>query len=794
MWITAFSTYEKGGDKEFISDLRHVQLFTVGLYWQKVSFIIKLRGNTLKKLLSLVLSLLMILAIVRNGCFVMAEEGETTDNPSEQTEETVETPEETPEAPTETTEVPVEQPEETEVPSENQYEPKKGYINSSMVTVRLQPSTAGGYLEDENYGPHYVYRQEVLVINEAYDESDNLWYEVTFTVNDKEYDTWAFGTYVTILAEGEEPGEIIDQNPDEEREARVIESSVRIRTGPGTEYPQFRINNEVQYFTKGQTIYILAEEKDTDGDIWYKVRFELYGNEYVQYIYSTYAQIKVTMTDENYEQYLNEQNFPESYRESLRELHALYPEWNFVAHHTGLQWQEVVDMESRLGYSLISGSNLAYRSVAEGAYDVVSKRFYVYDGSNWYCANRETVAYYIDPRNFLNQYNIFMFLNLSFHESETPETIQKLLDSTFMKGTDSVSGKTFANIFYEAGQSAGVSPIYLAVLARQEQGTSGSRACTGESFTYNGRTYSGLYNFYNIGATSGEDNWKKGLIYANGSEDGSYTSYNRPWNSPYKSIVGGGMWIADGYINDGQNTMYLQKFNVTDVNTYGHQYMTNIQAAYSQSGAMYDTYQMSDSLKQPLNFSIPVYQGMPASTSLPTTYTLPTTLEEQRNMESANPTIEPEPEPIAPVYTGDFITDMSLKLNEGFLTGIQIGTTLKKMTDKIKSSNENCTVVIIGADGTELNGESVIGTGCVLEITDASGTSKYTIIIRGDINSDGKVNLQDLLLVKKNILGMNTLEGNMLKAAMINGETEVTLKTYLAIKKYILGMQDIPQE
>jgi hypothetical protein len=284
------------------------------------------------------------------------------------------------------------------------------------------------------------------------------------------------------------------------------------------------------------------------------------------------------------------------------------------------------------------------------------------------------------------------------------------------------------------------------------------------------------------------------LIYANGSEDGSYTSYNRPWNSPYKSIVGGGMWIADGYINDGQDTMYFQKFNVTDVNTYGHQYMTNVQAAYSQSGTMYDTYQMSDSLNQPLNFSIPVFKGMPYSTSLPTTYTLPTTLEEQRRMESADPTIEPEPEPIYPVYTGDFITDMALNLNEGFITGIQIGTTLKKMTESIQKSNENYSVIITGADGSELNSESLITTGCTLKVSDASGTSTYTVIIRGDINSDGKVNLQDLLLVKKNILGMNILEGNMLKAAMINGEKEVSLKTYLAIKKYILGMQDIPQE
>ncbi len=730
----------------------------------------------MKKLRNLVLSLTILLATVSGSVFVLAEENE---NP----------PTEVTEQPTETTET------EEQNTHENDYEIKKGYINSSMVTVRLQPTTSGGYLEDENYGPHYEYKQEVTIIGEAIDDNGNLWYEVTFTVNDKEYDVWAYGTYVTILEDDqtvddlpEDPGETI-------KEARVIESGVRIRTGPGTEYPQFRINNEVQYFEKGQLLEIVGEEKDTDGDLWYKVKFTLYGNEYVQYIYSSYAQIKVVLQDDSdFDQYLEDQGFPESYKESLRELHALHPEWKFVAYQTGLQWQEVIDKESRLGYNLISGSNLAYRSVAEGAYDVANKRFYVYDGSNWYCANRQTIAYYIDPRNFLNQYNIFMFLNLSFSETETAETVQKLLDFTFMKGTDSVSGMTYAEIFYEAGKQANVSPIYLAVLARQEQGNSGSRAVTGESFTYNGRTYSGLYNFYNIGATSGEDNWKKGLIYANGSESGSYTSYNRPWTSPYKSIVGGGLWIADGYISEGQDTMYFQKFNVTPNSTYGHQYMTNVQAAYSQSGSMYDTYDLSDSLDQPLIFSIPVFKGMPASTSLPTTYTLPTTVEEQRRMESADPTVEPEPEPVKPVYSGDFISDLSLKNNEGFLTGISIGTTFKKMAENINKSNSEYRVVIRGADNSELNGDSLITTGCVIEVSDGSGTSTYTIIIRGDVNGDGKVNLQDLLLVKKNILEMIKLEGNQLKAAQISGETEVTLKTYLAIKKYVLGMQDIPQD
>jgi beta-N-acetylglucosaminidase len=55
--------------------------------------------------------------------------------------------------------------------------------------------------------------------------------------------------------------------------------------------------------------------------------------------------------------------------------------------------------------------------------------------------------------------------------------------------------------------------------------------------------------------------------------------YLIPWNSPYRSIVGGAKFISQNYISRGQNTLYFQKFDVisNDDGLYKHQYMTNIQ-------------------------------------------------------------------------------------------------------------------------------------------------------------------------------------------------------------------------
>ena len=119
--------------------------------------------------------------------------------------------------------------------------------------------------------------------------------------------------------------------------------------------------------------------------------------------------------------------------------------------------------------------------------------------------------------------------------------------------------------------------------------------------------YPGIYNFYNIGATSGATPALNGLKWAS-----SGNTYLRPWTNPYRSIVGGAMYIGSNYINRGQNTGYLQKFNVTPTNTYNHQYMTNVEAANSEALKTKNAYNgMLDST--PLVFSIPIYDNMPAT-------------------------------------------------------------------------------------------------------------------------------------------------------------------------------------
>ena len=61
------------------------------------------------------------------------------------------------------------------------------------------------------------------------------------------------------------------------------------------------------------------------------------------------------------------------------------------------------------------------------------------------------------------------------------------------------------------------------------------------------------------------------------------------WNNPYKAILGGASFLGSDYIGAGQDTLYLQKWDV--VGTIGtHQYMQNLMAAYSEAKTVKSMY------------------------------------------------------------------------------------------------------------------------------------------------------------------------------------------------------------
>lgn len=370
----------------------------------------------------------------------------------------------------------------------------------------------------------------------------------------------------------------------------------------------------------------IGKDKTVGTVKWYRIYFTHNGkqaNGFIRAKYVSLARKKVVkkepvlaLSEKDFEKMLKSESFPDSYKQSLRSLHAAYPYWQFKAFHTGVTWDAALKAECELGVNLISNSKgQAWKSMEEGAYDAETGTWKVFDGSTWVAASKAAIAYYMDPRNFLNERNIFQFELLEYQSQyQTKDGINSIIRNTpFYKKNftykDFTTGKQasmkYVTAFVRAAKESGVSPYHLASRVKQEVVTSATT--TSLAVTGKNETYPGIYNFYNIGATSGKNPAVRGLKWAS-----TGTTYLRPWTDPYRSIVGGAMYIGTSYISKGQNTGYLQKFNVTSNQRYAHQYMTNVEAAYSEAIKTKQAYAESMD-KTPIIFSIPVYEKMPGS-------------------------------------------------------------------------------------------------------------------------------------------------------------------------------------
>ncbi len=358
-----------------------------------------------------------------------------------------------------------------------------------------------------------------------------------------------------------------------------VDDSLSVRTGPGTGY------SRVGYLYGGDVITI-HETVDTGNGAWHRIsRGGLQGYASADYIvlHADYQ------WDAAFEEYLTAQGFPESYKPALRQLHAVYPQWVFHATPLTMTWEEATTAQSRVGKNTIQ-QPVAWRSMEYGAYDWNTGSYIPFDSGGWYSAKPAVIRYYMDPRNFLDSCRIFQFEELSFSAEETAEAVRAILPDVFDQ---------YADLLLEAGRENGISAYHLATRMTQE-GSQYNGLGTG---TVPG--YEGYYNFFHYGASAGGGNSAvtNGAIYAQ----------NQGWNTPEKCIRDSAASLAKSYIKLGQDTVYYQKFNV--VNTisglYSHQYMTNVEAPYSEA-ALRRRKLTADLMNLNLIFDIPVYLEMPA--------------------------------------------------------------------------------------------------------------------------------------------------------------------------------------
>ena len=294
---------------------------------------------------------------------------------------------------------------------------------------------------------------------------------------------------------------------------------------------------------------------------------------------------------------IDTQKYPQI-KEMIQQLQKEHPNWKFKIFYTGLDWNEVIANEY-VGHGTSPRNLVPTSSSYEGEWICSVCGETTYDSGKWHCASQKALQYMMDPRNSLNSSDIFQFLELTYTDYKI-ETIQALL-----KKYDFWNNESYINAIIEASKKYNVNVYYVIARILQEQGN-GSTLVKGEG--YNGQ-YVGVYNVFNIGASgNGKDN-----VILNGLA----RAEQEGWTTMEASIDGGVQFISSGYLARGQNTMYLQKFDVDDSATglYWHQYQQNIIAPQNEGTKLKLAFEECESIDEDYTFIIPVYENMPSKAS-----------------------------------------------------------------------------------------------------------------------------------------------------------------------------------
>lgn len=217
-----------------------------------------------------------------------------------------------------------------------------------------------------------------------------------------------------------------------------------------------------------------------------------------------------TLLDSDFENSIKD--FPETYKPFLRYLKSKHSSWSFTPLFTGVTLDYATSVEQPI---------CKYETTLK-----VSTNFCQDPSSTsrWCTGNYDITKYFLDPRNFLSERYIFMFLNLGYSDYVNEDLVKSVLKGTFMEGNSSIDNQSYSSIFMAAGKKYDVSPLYLAVTSKREVGNEISQATSGEAFTYTYKAFGGdyvsanfrsLYNFFNIGAydSAGENAALAGLTW-----------------------------------------------------------------------------------------------------------------------------------------------------------------------------------------------------------------------------------------------------------------------------------------
>ena len=554
----------------------------------------------------------------------------------------------------------------------------------------------------------------------------------------------------------------------------ITGSDVAIRSLPGT-------NGKVlARKSHGATFPLLSENKFSDqGGCpagWYKVNYD--GQE--AYVCSTYGRvIKSTITVDPgavsaCEKELASLGFPKEYWPGLCNIKINHPNWVFNPVNTGLDFKTAVEKESACGKNTLQTTNPEY----------IDNSCTTKTDSGYVHASQKAVAYYMNPINFLDEKNIFMFESNYINTGVSDASYIAIVNSRLANYAKNLP--TIATAMNNACKTNNVNQVMLSSRIIQELGTTGLAtagdfkgqllSCISGAYTtrygtlLNGKSMDYYYNFFNVGVFDGSngDAAYRAVYYA--ANNGWGGTGNQETDLTL-AIGGGANFLKTKYMDKGQYTVYTQKFNIHPLNSnnlYVNQYMTNLKGPSSEASIAYSAYKNAGILGSPFIFYIPVYSNI------------------NDNIDNSNngATGDSSDNSSGGVSVESIITSSGLNLNGSILMGLVVGMTLNDINNKINALGGSLT-------GADLSVKA--GTGMTIKVTNGIETKTYTLIVKGDTSGDGAINALDLLQVQKSILGSYKMSDSQKLSADTSNDGSINALDLLQIQKNILGSYKIEQ-
>lgn len=286
---------------------------------------------------------------------------------------------------------------------------------------------------------------------------------------------------------------------------------------------------------------------------------------------------------------IDDNKYP-GYKESLENLKLAHPNWNFKFLYTGLNFSDAVSGEYE-----VRSANLVPTSY--GGEWISGTTLY---DTGWYGASEKAIARFMDPRNFLNEVDVFQFqeVNDYLYGVCTLEGIQEQVNNSFLKD--------YATDIDTACRNENVNPYYIIARLFQENGRNPKNG----TYKMNGGDGKYYYNPFNIGATGDSKSEVYNNALARAKREG--------WDTMVKALQGGIYFCKKNWLENYQNTLYQNKFDIDSTNgtsLYSHQYMQNLFGAYNEAKSLQGMYDRTGRLDSDFTFIIPLYENMPKDLS-----------------------------------------------------------------------------------------------------------------------------------------------------------------------------------